>query len=331
MELFFTTLLLLSISAALTIIVAAVSGILKLFGTPFRKSFRRGLWSLLIFPALILYGTLIERNFTNIEEVKICSDKIPELFDGYRIVQISDLHLRSFEERQETLQEIVEKINALEADAILFTGDLVTMNSSELDFSEEILAQLRAKDGVYSILGNHDYSLYNRDWSVEQCRQDRERLIERQRRMGWNLLLNDSREITRGDNETISIIGVENISVKKKFRSWGNLPKAIEKAKGSFKILMSHDPSHWRAEVLDHPDIDLTLSGHTHGMQSSLFGWSIISLVYKEYKGLYREGDQLLYVNIGLGETMFPFRIGALPEITLFTLRGASHNNPTSY
>ena len=321
MELFCTILLLLSVSAALTIIIAIVSGILKLFGKPFGKSFRCGLWCLLIFPVLILYGTFVERNMTNIEEVEICSDRIPESFDGYRIVQISDLHLRSFEERENTLKKIVEEINALDADAILFTGDLITMNSSELIFSEKMLSHLHAKDGVYSVLGNHDYCLYNRDWSAEQCKQDAEKLIQLQRRMGWHLLLNESCNIVRGEKDTISIIGVENISTKRKFHSLGNLPKAIENAKGKYKILMSHDPSHWRGEVLDYPDIDLTLSGHTHGMQSSLFGWSIISLVYKEYKGLYREGNQLLYVNIGLGETMFPFRFCALPEITLITLR----------
>ena len=216
-------------------------------------------------------------------------------------------------------------INALNPDVILSTGDLVSLNSSELDFSEDILRKLEANDGVYSILGNHDYSNYNRDWSEEQRRQDAASLIRRQRGMGWHLLLNENRQITRG-SDTISIIGVENTSAKHRFRSSGNLPKAIEGSNGSYKILLTHDPSHWRAEVLDHPDIDLTLSGHTHGMQSSLFGWSIISLLYDEYKGLYKEGEQLLYVNIGLGETMFPFRIGAPPEITLITLRSTSHH-----
>ena len=322
MEFYCTTILLLCVSAALAIICAIVSGILKLTGRPFLKNFKRGLWSLLIFPVLILYGTLIERNLTNIEEVEITSEKLPEPFDGYRIVQISDVHLRSFEGRSRTLNKIVEEINSLDADAILITGDLISLNSSELDFSEGILSRLSAKDGVFSILGNHDYSRYNRDWNEEQCRQDTESLIRRQRGMGWKLLLNESHDIVR-DGESVSIIGVENTSVKHRFRSRGDLPKALDNANGSYRILMSHDPSHWRAEVLDYPEIDLTLSGHTHGMQSSLFGWSIISLFYKEYKGLYSEGNRHLYINIGLGETMFPFRIGALPEITVITLKKA--------
>ncbi|MBE6268011.1 MAG: metallophosphoesterase [Bacteroidales bacterium] len=324
MEFYATAILLLSISAALAIISAIVSAILKLFGLPFFKNFKRGLWSLLIFPTLLLYGNLIERNLTNVEEVEINSDKVPASFDGYRIVQISDIHLRSYENRRKRLQKTVDEINALNPDVILSTGDLVSLNSSELDFSEDILRKLEANDGVYSILGNHDYSHYNRDWSEEQRREDVASLIRRQRGMGWHLLLNENRQIIRG-SDTISIIGVENTSAKNRFRSSGNLPKAIEGSKGSYKILLTHDPSHWRAEVLDHPDIDLTLSGHTHGMQSSLFGWSIISLLYDEYKGLYKEGEQLLYVNIGLGETMFPFRIGAPPEITLFTLRSTRH------
>ena len=325
MEFYATAILLLSISAALVIISAIVSAILKLFGLPFLKSFKRGLWSLLIFPTLLLYGSFIERNLTNVEEVEITSDKLPASFEGYRIVQISDIHLRSYENRRKRLQKTVDEINALNPDVILSTGDLVSLNSSELDFSEDILRKLEANDGVYSILGNHDYSNYNRDWSEEKRREDVASLIRRQRDMGWHLLLNENRQITRG-SDTISIIGVENTSAKHRFRSSGNLPKAIEGSNGSYKILLTHDPSHWRAEVLDHPDIDLTLSGHTHGMQSSLFGWSIISLLYDEYKGLYKEGEQLLYVNIGLGETMFPFRIGAPPEITLFTLRSTRHH-----
>ena len=324
MEFYATAILLLSISAALAIILVIVSAILKLFGFPFLKSFKRGLWSLLIFPTLLLYGNLIERNLTNVEEVEITTDKVPASFDGYRIVQISDIHLRSYRNRLKRLQKTVDEINALNPDAILITGDLISLNSGELDFSENILQQLKAKDGVHSILGNHDYSNYNRDWSEKQRRQDAASLIRRQREMGWHLLLNENRQITRG-SDTISIIGVENTSAKNRFHSSGNLPKAIEGSKGSYKILLTHDPSHWRAEVLDHPDIDLTLSGHTHGMQSSLFGWSIISLLYDEYKGLYKEGEQLLYVNIGLGETMFPFRIGAPPEITLITLRSTRH------
>jgi predicted MPP superfamily phosphohydrolase len=219
---------------------------------------------------------------------------------------------------------MVEEINAQQADAILFTGDLVTQNSSEFKTTKDILSRLKAHDGVFSILGNHDYSFYNQWNSAEERKKDADAIIEQQKAMGWNLLLNENINITKslnGKTDSISIIGVENTSSKHKFRSFGNLLKASEGANGKFKILLTHDPSHWRTEVLPKTDIDLTLSGHTHAMQSTLFGWSIISLVYKEYKGLYTEGKQHLYVNIGLGETMFPFRVGAKPEITVITLK----------
>ena len=321
MEFLFTLILLLSIVLLLTITIVIISGILKIFGKPFKKSFRQGAWILLLPPLLFLYGWLIERNLTQTRSVEIHSPHIPESFEGYRIVHISDMHLRSFVGREKRLEKIVEKINALHPDAILFTGDLVSLKTSELDTAEEILSRLEATDGVYSVLGNHDYSFYTK-WNDESERKkDARELIDRQRAMGWYLLLNESRDIIKNGSDTISIIGVENTSIRKKFRSFGNLDKAMHSANGKFKILLTHDPSHWRAEVAGKKDIDLTLSGHTHSMQYSLFGWSIISHVYKEYNGLYRENEQYLYVNIGLGETMFPVRIGARPEITLITLK----------
>lgn len=321
MEFFFTTILLLAILLSLTIITATVSGILKIFGCPFKKNFLRGLWILTLPPLFFLYGWLVERNLTQTRCVEITSTRIPRSFDGYRIVQISDIHLRSFIGREKRLAGIVDKINALHPDAILFTGDLVSLRTSELDTTEKILGRLQATDGVYSVLGNHDYSFYAQ-WSDEKERKkDAASLIARQRAIGWDVLLNESRNITRNVSDTISIIGVENTSVRRKFRTFGNLDKAMQSANGSFKILMSHDPSHWRAEVAGKKDIDLTLSGHTHSMQYSLFGWSIISHIYKEYNGLYRDNGQYLYVNIGLGETMFPVRIGAMPEITVITLK----------
>ena len=330
MEFLFTLILLLSILLSLTIIIVIISGILKIFGKPFKKNFSRGAWILLLPPLLFLYGWLIERNLTQTRCVELCSSRVPESFDGYRIVQISDMHLRSYIGREERLTKIVEKINALRPDAILFTGDLVSLRTSELDTTEKILSNLKATDGVFSVLGNHDYSFYTK-WNDENERKkDARELVVRERAMGWDLLLNESRDIIRNDCDTISIIGVENTSVRKKFRTFGNLEKAMQNANGRFKILMSHDPSHWRAEVTGKKDIDLTLSGHTHSMQYSLFGWSVIGHVYKEYNELYQEDEQYLYVNIGLGETMFPVRIGAMPEITLITLKnGGEATNHT--
>ena len=327
MELKFSLILLLAITLILTLFITIVAAIRKLLGKPFWKSFKAGLWILLLPPLALLYGSFIERNQTQTNNVEIVSNNLPATFNGYKIVHISDMHLLSFIGREKSLAKIVEKINTQQPDAILFTGDIVTLNSSEFESTEDILARLHATDGVFSILGNHDYSFYNRWPDEEQRKKDAAAIIERQRAIGWNLLLNENRNITRslnGQTDTISIIGVENISSKHKFRSFGNLGKAMQGADGTFKILMTHDPSHWRKEVLPKTDIDLTLSGHTHAMQSTFFGWSIISFIYKEYKGLYKEDKQHLYVNIGLGETMFPFRVGAKPEITVITLRNGS-------
>ena len=323
MNLIFTFILLLAITIFLILIITIVAAIRKLMGKQFWKSFKVGLWILLLPPLALLYGAFIERNCTQINNIEIVSTNVPHAFDGYKIVHISDIHLLSFIGREEALARMVEKINAQEPDAILFTGDIVTLNSSEFDTTKDILAKLHANDGVFSILGNHDYSLYTRWESEELLKKDADAIIQQQRAFGWNLLLNENRNIIRG-TDTLSIIGVENTSTKHKFRSFGNLGTALQGAKGEFKILLTHDPSHWRNEVLPTTDIDLTLSGHTHAMQSTLFGWSIISFAYKEYMGLYKEGNRYLYVNIGLGETMFPFRVGARPEITVITLKKRS-------
>lgn len=323
MNLIFTFILLLAITIFLILIIAIVAAIRKFMGKLFWKSFKAGLWILLLPPLALLYGAFIERNHAQTNNVEIVSDNVPSSFDGYKIVHISDIHLLSFIGREETLARMVEKINAQEPDAILFTGDIVTLNSSEFDTTKDILAKLHANDGVFSILGNHDYSLYTRWESEELLKKDADAIIQQQRAFGWNLLLNENRNIVRG-TDTLSIIGVENTSTKHKFRSFGNLGTALQGAEGEFKILLTHDPSHWRNEVLPTTDIDLTLSGHTHAMQSTLFGWSIISFAYKEYMGLYKEGNRYLYVNIGLGETMFPFRVGARPEITVITLKNGS-------
>jgi predicted MPP superfamily phosphohydrolase len=210
-------------------------------------------------------------------------------------------------------------INSLDADLIAFTGDLITLSPDEVHPLEHSLRSLNAKDGVVSILGNHDYSMYS---DVDQTTKDEDlqRLITKQKEMGWNLLLNENRSIERGV-ERISIIGVENISGDKHFRTYGDLAKAMEGADGEYKILLSHDPTHWRKGVVAQSDIDLMLAGHTHAMQVMFFGWSPSSLIYDEWGGLYSEGEQYLYVNRGLGQTVFKARIGAVPEITLIELK----------
>jgi predicted MPP superfamily phosphohydrolase len=230
------------------------------------------------------------------------------------------MHLMSFAGRERALERAVSKINALEPDLIAFTGDLVTLGPEELDGLQDILSAMKARDGVYAVLGNHDYSEYRRHDSQQAKRESLEVLKRRIREMGWHLLLNENHSIVRGEDK-LSVIGVENISGNRSFRTYGNFQQARIGADGAYKILLSHDPSHWRAEVVGKSDVDLTLSGHTHAMQISLLGWSPSSLMYDEYRGLYNQGEQYLYVNTGLGQTAVNARFGATPEITLITLK----------
>lgn len=308
------------LSLAIGVIVLIVAVVAMFFGASFKIVFLRGLWFML-FPWLAwVYGTVVERNRFRVKTVEIMSEEIPSAFDSYRIVHISDMHLLSFAGREGALLRAVDKINALEPDLIAFTGDLVTMGPEELDGLQEILTTMQAKDGIYSVLGNHDYSEYRR-WDSQQAKRAAlEELIERIKAMGWHLLLNENIAVERGEDK-ISVIGVENISGNRSFRTYGDLQKALEGADGDYKVLLSHDPTHWRAEVVGKSDIDLTLSGHTHAMQMSLFGWSPASFMYDEYRGLYTEGNQHLYVNVGLGQTAVNARFGAAPEITLITLK----------
>lgn len=308
------------LSLAIALIVLVVALVAMLFGASFKMVFFRGLWFML-FPWLAwLYGTLVERNRFRVKRIEIVSQTLPSSFDGYRIVHISDMHLMSFAGRERALERAVGKINALEPDLIAFTGDLVTLGPEELDGLQDILSAMKARDGVYAVLGNHDYSEYRRHDSQQAKRESLEVLKRRIREMGWYLLLNENHSIIRGEDK-LSVIGVENISGNRSFRTYGNFQQARIGADGAYKILLSHDPSHWRAEVVGKSDVDLTLSGHTHAMQISLLGWSPSSLMYDEYRGLYNQGEQYLYVNTGLGQTAVNARFGATPEITLITLK----------
>ncbi len=299
-----------------------IAVVVRLCGGAFKKTFKRLLW-LAVLPLLLWsYGTLIERNVFRVVPIEISSSNLPQSFNGYRIVHISDLHLASFEGRNRALIRAVNKINEQNPDLILFTGDLVTIGPRELGGGlQEILSKLKAKDGVYAILGNHDFCTYGK-WESKRAQADAlEELKLRIRNMGWKLLSNSNVHIVRNGVDSISLIGIDNISTNKHFNSYGDLGKAMEGVTGQYKILMSHDPSLWRTEILGLSSvIDLTLSGHTHAMQFSLPGWSPSALLFDEYRGLYTEGEQALYVNIGLGETFFTARIGAVPEITVLNL-----------
>ena len=320
------------VSATLMIIVlcwilliiadAAVGGLLKLVsGIPFRKAFAWGLLSLLIPPLAISYGALIERNCFRIKEVSIFFENLPEAFDGYRIVHISDIHARSFIGREKNLAKAIDKINRLNPDIAAFTGDLITLAPDELDSLAPILG--RIKVGTFSVLGNHDYSIYSN--VSEDARQAHlEDLITREEALGWELLLDEHRIISKG-TDSIAVIGVQNTSPSRHFPSKGDLKKASEGTEGMFRIVLSHDPMHWENEILGQ-DYPLTLSGHTHAMQLSLLGWSPSSLLFDQYRGLYTRDGQSLYVNPGLGETIFPARIGVRPEITVITLNRRAEN-----
>ena len=292
-----------------------VSGFVRLTAkVQFKKVFLWGLLSLAVPPAVIGYGILVERNRFEIKEVEIEFDNLPKSFDGYRIVHISDIHARSFSRRTDQLEKAVEIINGLESDLIAFTGDLITLTPDEIDCIASSLGALEASDGVVSVLGNHDYGTYA-DTSGILLQE----LIDREAALGWDLLLNEHK-VLRRDVDSIVVIGVENTSSSHFFPSNGDLNKAAAGTEEAFRIVLTHDPMHWESEILGH-DYALTLSGHTHAMQLSIFGWSPSSLIFRHSNGLYTEGVQHLYVNAGLGETIFPARIGARPEITLITLR----------
>ncbi len=267
----------------------------------------------------LLFGAIEGKENFQVREVTFHSPDLPDAFDGYRILQISDLHTGSWNGDTTAISKAIELCNAQHADLAVFTGDLVNSMADELLPHMPVLSRLKAKDGVYSVLGNHDYAIYHH-WANEKDRiANIDSLIIREERMGWHMLNNTNHLIKRGD-ESIALLGVEN-SGNPPFPNRGNLPKALKGTDGLFKILLSHDPTHWRREVLPETDIQLMLSGHTHDMQFNIFGFSASRFMYPEHNGLYLEGSRGLYVNIGLGFVLFPMRLGAWPEITVITLK----------
>lgn len=272
---------------------------------------------------VLAYGYFYGRFKLDVNHLVYSHDEVPASFEGYRIVHISDFHLSTFQDSPKQLKRFVDSINAQEPDLICFTGDLVSLGISEAEPCTEILQALKAKDGIASVLGNHDFFIYNRDlksWGERNILV--EQLASYQRDvLGWRLLRNENFAITRGE-DTLSVMGVDNQSCKDqgfKTVAFGVLSKAMNETKG-FRLLLSHDPSHWRAEVVGKEDIPLTLSGHTHDAQIKILGWSPSSLMFKEHAGLYVIGNQSLYVNVGLGCT-FPIRVGANAEITVIELK----------
>lgn len=282
---------------------------------------------------IMLIGHYWGPSHLTIKEVTVESDKIPVAFDGYKIVQFTDLHLASQASQPEFVDELVQTINAQNADAVCFTGDLVTGDRRELVGSDEgfamhhdyrkVLSQLKAKDGVFSVLGNHDYHKYTPltdrqkvEW-IEQFKQD-------ERDLGWKLLLNEHVILHRG-NDSICLAGSENDGDGKHFPQYGNLDKTFKGADAvACKILLSHDPTHWERKILPETkqhDVLLTLSGHTHAMQFKVAGWSPTSWIYKQNDGLYESDSHYINVSHGVGGAGLPFRFGAWPEICVITLK----------
>lgn len=269
------------------------------------------------------WGALINRYSIDVRNVDVEIAGLPEEFDGFTIAQISDLHVGTYGTDTAFVSDVVDRVNSLSPDIVAFTGDIVNRRSSELRPFVSPLSRLRGRDGVFSILGNHDYGDYY-SWPSPQAKaENMTELLDMQSEMGWKMLNNATAFVYRG-NDSIAIVGVENVG-DPPFTVYGDLDMAYEALDDpTVKILLSHNPAHWVEDIKDSPDknIALTLSGHTHAMQMSAFGLSPAALRYPTWGGLYSDEDgHQLYVNIGIGEVAIPARIGATPEITLITLR----------
>ena len=267
----------------------------------------------------IIYGIFVGRWSWKVRPVELSFEHLPEAMDGVKILQISDVHIGSFYGQTHKVQKAIDLINSRNAEYFLFTGDLVNNKADEFRGWEALFSQISVKKGKYSILGNHDYGDYiSWDYDHEKAANLQE-LIRLHQIVDWTPLLNDAVELSPG----FWLLGVENWG-RSMFRQSGKLEETLAKTGPGFKLLMSHDPSHFDAQVI-HTDIDLTLSGHTHGMQFGIerFGirWSPVSFVYPKWAGLYQVDQQFLYVNRGFGYLGFPGRVGIYPEITEFTLK----------
>lgn len=273
---------------------------------------------------VILYGIFIAAYRFKVYHHSLSFSNLPQSFHGFKIVQLSDIHLGSFNYRYSLLDKAIQKVNHLQPDYIVITGDLVNNYAWELSSWENIFCKLKAKKEKYAILGNHDYGDYSIWNSIKEKQDNFEKIKQFYKDINFKLLLNES-EIISENNQQISIIGVENWG-KPPFKQYGDLDRATKgTAAIPFRILLSHDPTHWTEEVIGKTNISLTLSGHTHGMQAGFRyknrQWSPIKYKYKHWAGLYKEKDQYLYVNRGLGWLGFPARIGMRPEITLLELK----------
>ncbi len=273
----------------------------------------------------LTYGMFRNSYRFKLRHSKIKIDQLPGELTGLKIIQISDIHSGSFLYPEE-VNKAVEIINNQHPDLIFFTGDLVNNTADEVIPLLPVLSKIKAKYGVFSILGNHDYGDYVRWESQEKKQENLNRLKQYHKELGWQLLTNENR-IVSVNGKQIGIVGVENFSTHMRFPKYGKLKESYAGVENThLKLLLSHDPSHWSHEVVTaFKDIAITFSGHTHGFQFGVeipgfIQWSPIQYVYKQWAGLYKKENQMLYVNRGLGHLGYPGRVGILPEITLLEL-----------
>ena len=280
-------------------------------------------WFFALIPALgvmgwFAFGFIEGWKRLELKHITFTSPDLPPYFDGYRLVQITDFHLGSFPPSNDFVQKVVDATNNEEPDMILFTGDLVNNQASEVEPYLDTLRQLHASDGIFSIWGNHDYCEYGNNHSIGALKRNRRMLYGYQESLGWHQLMNEHHVVSHG-MASIAVIGVENPG-QPPFTNRSNLKKAMKGLNPDmFKILLSHDPHHWRREVVG-KKIQLTLAGHTHAGQLKIGKWTPARMAFKEWGGAYRIGEQMLYVSSGIGGS-FPFRLGAWPELTVITLK----------
>lgn len=287
-----------------------------------RRRGRQSLTSYLLPLAAIIiaggyaYGKYVGTQQLEVRRVELAFKDLPEAFDGYRMVQVSDLHLGSLPDGM--LKRVVDSIMALKPDLIAFTGDMINCQSTEMERQLPQLKRLKAADAIVSVLGNHDYGTYEFE-NPMLAYDDEGRVVSHQIDMKWRVLMNGYRYVRRGDSRLV-LAGMENDSEDEHFQK-GDISEAMNGIRRTdFVVMLEHDPTCWRRKILRHCHAQLTLSGHTHGGQISLFGWSPASLRYREYEGLYTIGDRQLFVSKGIGGAI-PFRLGATPEIVEITLR----------
>lgn len=319
------------------LILARLSPQFKPWNRKPRKFFLAGWFLGILLFLIMLAGMVLWEHHFRVRETEITLDKLPDSFDGLRIVQISDIHLGSWN-RTSKLVELVDLVNTFRPDLLFFTGDLCNYSTQEAWPFRDILKKIDSRYGIFAILGNHDYGAYMTWTSDEAKRQNMIDLYRFYDELGWKLLCNEN-EILRVNGDSLAIIGVENWGIVNRFQRLADMPKALAGVESiSTKLLLSHDPTHWDSIVSkSYPDIDITFSGHTHGgqvgIETSEWQWSFVQYLYPEWAGLYQKKwengtVQYLYVNRGAGTIGYAGRVGIWAEVTLIVLRSGDRLRP---